>query len=98
NLKAAFLFMHGGGWAADSVRGTASLWFLPFLQLGWVVFNVGYRSSIAPAAPITAAFRKLRREFFSRSSCSDDEVLPGSAAAPSPRPPARRSPIAFTAR
>jgi acetyl esterase/lipase len=44
------MFFHGGGWMEGSTKETWGLWFLPFLQLGWVVVNVDYRhSGVAPA-------------------------------------------------
>lgn len=51
--KPTLMFMHGGGWRPDASKESWSLWFLPFLQLGWTVVNVDYRSSgvaVAPAA------------------------------------------------
>jgi acetyl esterase/lipase len=52
--KATLMFMHGGGWAPGSSKSTWSLWFLPFLQLDWVVVNVGYRDSSIARAPAAA--------------------------------------------
>jgi acetyl esterase/lipase len=48
--KPTLVFIHGGGWLDDATKETYALWFLPFLQLGWVVVNVEYRpSGVAPA-------------------------------------------------
>ncbi len=46
------IYIHGGGWIGGSKEASA-LSFLPFLQMGWNVVNVGYRLarvSLAPAA------------------------------------------------
>jgi acetyl esterase/lipase len=46
------VYFHGGGWTAGSKEGS-SLTFLPYLEMGWTVVNVGYRLasvSLAPAA------------------------------------------------
>ncbi|MDA0330281.1 MAG: alpha/beta hydrolase [Gemmatimonadetes bacterium] len=43
---------HGGGWVGGSKEGS-SLSFLPYLEMGWAVVNVGYRLGrvgLAPAA------------------------------------------------
>ena len=45
------MFMHGGGWMDGASKETWALWFLPFLQLGWIVVNVGYRPSSVASAP-----------------------------------------------
>ncbi|HEY5757539.1 MAG TPA: alpha/beta hydrolase [Steroidobacter sp.] len=48
--KPTLVFIHGGGWLDDATKETYALWFLPFLQLGWIVVNVEYRpSGVAPA-------------------------------------------------
>lgn len=45
----AMVFFHGGGWRGGS-KESYSLRVLPWLELGWVVFNVEYRlSAVAPA-------------------------------------------------
>lgn len=49
--RPTLMFMHGGGWAEGSTKETWALWFLPFLQLGWVVVNVDYRHSGMANAP-----------------------------------------------
>ena len=46
------LFFHGGGWRRGSKESNV-LSFLPYLEMGWAVVNVGYRLaqvSLAPAA------------------------------------------------
>jgi acetyl esterase/lipase len=46
------IYIHGGGWIFGDRTG-ATLWFLPYLQMGWNVLNVEYRMasvSLAPAA------------------------------------------------
>jgi acetyl esterase/lipase len=46
------LYFHGGGWTQGS-KESASLTFLPYLEMGWTVLNVEYRLasvSLAPAA------------------------------------------------
>lgn len=50
-LRPTVMFMHGGGWMKDATKETWSLWFLPFLQLGWVVVNVDYRPTGFAGAP-----------------------------------------------
>jgi len=62
----AVLYMHGGGWMSGSSKETSVLETLPFLQLGWAVANVEYRSSsiaLAPAAveDCLCAFRWVAR-------------------------------------
>ena len=48
--KTTLLFIHAGAWMDGNTKETWALWFLPFLQLGWVVVNIDYRSAgIAPA-------------------------------------------------
>lgn len=47
------VFFHGGGWMGGFTKQTFQLFFLPFLQLHWIVVNVDYRPSnisLAPAA------------------------------------------------
>ena len=46
------VYFHGGGWVAGN-KNVRPLHFLPFLEMGWAVVNVGYRLarvSLAPAA------------------------------------------------
>ena len=46
------VYFHGGGWVAGN-KNVRPLYFLPFLEMGWAVVNVGYRLarvSLAPAA------------------------------------------------
>lgn len=43
------LYFHGGGWTGGD-KIVASLWTLPYLELGWAVVNVNYRLGEAPAA------------------------------------------------
>ncbi len=46
------IYIHGGGWIFGDRTG-ATLWFLPYLEMGWNVINVEYRMadvSLAPAA------------------------------------------------
>jgi acetyl esterase/lipase len=55
NQKAAaptLIYYHGGGWVFGDRTGS-TLFFLPFLEMGWNVINVEYRManvSLAPAA------------------------------------------------
>lgn len=49
--KPTLMFVHGGGWSDGATKETYALWFLPFLQLGWIVVNVEYRPSGAAPAP-----------------------------------------------
>lgn len=53
--KPALVFIHGGGWADGASKETYALWFLPFLQLGWIVVNVEYRPAGAAPAPAALA-------------------------------------------
>ena len=46
------VFYHGGGWVAGS-KDSAIMSFLPWLEMGWTVVNVGYR--LAAVAPAPAA-------------------------------------------
>lgn len=60
--RPTLMFMHGGGWMTGATKQTWALWFLPFLQLGWVIVNVDYRPSgtaLAPAA-VEDCLRALR--------------------------------------
>ena len=46
------VYIHGGGWIGGT-KNVRPLYFLPFLEMGWAVVNVGYRLarvSLAPAA------------------------------------------------
>lgn len=46
------VYIHGGGWVAGT-KNVRPLHFLPYLEMGWAVVNVGYRLarvSLAPAA------------------------------------------------
>ena len=36
------IYIHGGGWIFGDRTG-ATLWFLPYLEMGWNVLNVEYR-------------------------------------------------------
>ncbi len=48
--KATLIYIHGGGWRGGPSKEEYSLWFQPFLMLGWNVINVEYRpSTVAPA-------------------------------------------------
>ena len=52
NPAPVLLYIHGGGWVAGS-KDRMFLHFLPYLQLGMAVVNVGYRlgpTALAPAA------------------------------------------------
>jgi acetyl esterase/lipase len=49
--KPTLVFLHAGAWSDTSTKETWSLWFLPFLQLGWVVVNIDYRPSAVALAP-----------------------------------------------
>jgi acetyl esterase/lipase len=42
--------MHGGGWT-NSNKESAALTFLPYLEMGWAVVNVEYRSADLAHAP-----------------------------------------------
>lgn len=44
------MFFHGGGWVAG-VKDSHQLWFLPYLEMGWAVVNVGYRLGEVSRAP-----------------------------------------------
>ena len=44
------LYFHGGGWVARSKEYMA-LNILPYLEMGWVVVNVGYRLGTVASAP-----------------------------------------------
>ena len=46
------VFYHGGGWVAGS-KDRAIMSFMPWLEMGWTVVNVGYR--LADVAPAPAA-------------------------------------------
>jgi acetyl esterase/lipase len=51
--KQTLIYIHGGGWGGGYTKEQYSLWFEPFLLLGWNVVNVEYRPSsisLAPAA------------------------------------------------
>ena len=50
------VFYHGGGWVAGT-KDAAILSFMPWLEMGWNVVNVGYRLAdvaLAPAAVVDA--------------------------------------------
>ena len=50
------VFYHGGGWVAGT-KDSAILSFMPWLEMGWTVVNVGYRLAdvaLAPAAVVDA--------------------------------------------
>lgn len=48
--RPTLVFFHAGGWGDGATKETWAHWFLPFLHLGWIVVNVGYRpSSVSPA-------------------------------------------------
>jgi len=44
------IYMHGGGWT-NSNKESAALTFLPYLEMGWAVVNVEYRSADDAHAP-----------------------------------------------
>lgn len=44
------IYIHGGGWIFGDRTG-ATLQFLPYLQMGWNVVNVDYRTASASLAP-----------------------------------------------
>jgi acetyl esterase/lipase len=50
-LKATLVYIHGGGWRGGPSKEEYSLWFEPFLFLGWNVVNVEYRPSTVASAP-----------------------------------------------
>jgi acetyl esterase/lipase len=49
--KPTLVFFHGGGWLGGFTKEMYPFSFLPFLQLGWTVVNVEYRSSNVSPAP-----------------------------------------------
>lgn len=50
-MKATLVYIHGGGWRGGQTKEEYSLWFEPFLFLGWNVVNVEYRPSTVASAP-----------------------------------------------
>ena len=48
--RPTLVYFHGGGWVFGS-KETSVLQFLPFLEKGWRVVNVGYRMSSSSHAP-----------------------------------------------
>lgn len=44
------IYIHGGGWIFGDRTG-ATLWFLPYLEMGWNVLNVEYRMADVSRAP-----------------------------------------------
>lgn len=44
------IYIHGGGWIFGDRTG-ATLWFLPYLEMGWNVLNVEYRMADVSHAP-----------------------------------------------
>ena len=58
--KPTLMFIHGGGWSREFTKETWSLWFLPFLQLGWDVANVEFTPG--EVAPAPAAIRRAGGE------------------------------------
>jgi acetyl esterase/lipase len=52
-LRPTLIYIHGGGWMPGKPKEYFAFWFMPYLQLGWNVVNVEYRTadiSLAPAA------------------------------------------------
>jgi len=49
--KPTLIYIHGGGWKGEFTKEQFSLWFEPFLFLGWHVINVEYRPSSVSLAP-----------------------------------------------
>src|SRR6185312_5526893 len=49
--KPTLIYFHGGGWKGGFTKEQFSLWFEPFLFLGWDVVNVEYRPSSVSLAP-----------------------------------------------
>ena len=49
--KATLIYIHGGGWGGGYTKEQYSLWFEPFLVLGWNIVNVEYRPSSVSLAP-----------------------------------------------
>jgi acetyl esterase/lipase len=49
--NATLVYIHGGGWAGGPTKEQYQHWFLPYLQMGWNVVNVEYRSSAISLAP-----------------------------------------------
>ncbi len=78
------LFFHGGGWRAGSKESNV-LAFLPYLEMGWAVVNVGYRLaqvSLAPAAveDCLCALRWVIRNAEEYGFDTDKIVLTGNSA------------------
>lgn len=51
--RQTLIYFHGGGWKDERTKALGTLYFLPFLYMGWNVVNVDYRPSgvsLAPAA------------------------------------------------
>ena len=44
------VYFHGGGWVAGN-KNVRPLYFLPYLEMGWSVVNVGYRLARVSLAP-----------------------------------------------
>ena len=44
------IYIHGGGWVAGN-KNVRPLYFLPYLEMGWAVVNVGYRLARVSLAP-----------------------------------------------
>ena len=56
-LHPTVIYMHGGGWVAQS-KETNVLHLLPYLEMGWAVVNVEYR--LGQVAPAPAAVEDCR--------------------------------------
>ena len=44
------IYIHGGGWVGGN-KNVRPLYFLPYLEMGWAVVNVGYRLARVSLAP-----------------------------------------------
>lgn len=49
--RLTLMYIHGGAWRDDRNKDQFALWLVPYMQLGWNVVNVEYRSSGLAAAP-----------------------------------------------
>ena len=78
------VYIHGGGWVAGD-KSVRPLYFLPYLEMGWAVVNVGYRLakvSLAPAAveDTRCALRWVIRNAEKYNFDTDKIVLTGRSA------------------
>ena len=78
------VYIHGGGWVAGD-KSVRPLYFLPYLEMGWAVVNVGYRLarvSLAPGAveDTRCALRWVIRNAEKYNFDTDKIVLTGRSA------------------